>query len=120
MADKNLNIRVRAEGAKRASKELKGVEGSLAKLSKPFDTGPNFDPNSIDFCKPEISPLAAKNTEPAIAAVLPNLDIVLSTPPSSFFARLAPSVRTLIFNFLSAIIFFCLFLHTSVYFFIYN
>ena len=34
MADKNLNIRVRAEGAKKAKRELRGVEGGLAGLSK--------------------------------------------------------------------------------------
>ena len=34
MADKNLNIKVRAEGAKRAKQDLKGVEGGLNKLGK--------------------------------------------------------------------------------------
>ena len=34
MADKNLNIRVRAEGAKKAKRELKGVESGLAGLGK--------------------------------------------------------------------------------------
>ena len=34
MADKNLNIKVRAEGAKRAKKELKGLEGGIGKLGK--------------------------------------------------------------------------------------
>ena len=34
MADKNLNIRVRAEGAKKAKRELKGVEAGLAGLGK--------------------------------------------------------------------------------------
>ena len=34
MADKNLNIKVRAEGARRAKQDLKGVEGGLNKLGK--------------------------------------------------------------------------------------
>jgi len=34
MADKRLNIKVRTDGAKRAKKELKGVEGGMAKLGK--------------------------------------------------------------------------------------
>ena len=34
MADKRLNIKVRAEGAKKAKQQLKGVEGGLAKLGK--------------------------------------------------------------------------------------
>jgi hypothetical protein len=34
MADKKLNIKVRTDGAKRAKKELKGVEGGMAKLGK--------------------------------------------------------------------------------------
>ena len=34
MADKNLNIKVRAKGAKKAKKELKGVEKGMASLGK--------------------------------------------------------------------------------------
>ena len=34
MADKNLNIKVRAKGAKRAKQELKGVQGGLVGLGK--------------------------------------------------------------------------------------
>ena len=34
MADKKLNIRVRAEGAKKAKEDLKGVEGGIAKMGK--------------------------------------------------------------------------------------
>ena len=34
MADKNLNIKVRAKGAKKAQKELKGVESGIAKMGK--------------------------------------------------------------------------------------
>jgi len=34
MADKNLNIKVRTKGAKRAKKELKGVSGGMASMGK--------------------------------------------------------------------------------------
>ena len=34
MADKNLNIKVRTQGAKRSKQELKGVEGGLTRLGK--------------------------------------------------------------------------------------
>ena len=34
MADKNLNIKVRAEGARRAKQELKGVEGGIKSMGK--------------------------------------------------------------------------------------
>ena len=34
MADKKVNIKIRADGAKRAKKELKGVEGGLVGLGK--------------------------------------------------------------------------------------
>ena len=34
MADKKLNIKVRTDGAKRAKKELKGVEGGMARMGK--------------------------------------------------------------------------------------
>jgi len=34
MADKKLNLKVRTQGAKRAKKELKGVEGGMARMGK--------------------------------------------------------------------------------------